>query len=143
MIAFFIRKFQAKAFTLEMIANLFKVNLDAPRNNKISDTSLVNVFNVRMSLRVLRLKGWSWFQHMFGCLCTRCFKKRDKNLHQALKFGEKKIAEALDTRRIVRYERALKTLTKLSLSKESCLLVHLQRSTSVIDLFKDEGSSSS
>ena len=52
------------------------------------------------------------------------------------------MTKALDTRRIIRYQRALKTLLALTLPKQSRILVQLQRSTSVIDPFKGEEFSS-
>ena len=47
-----------------------------------------------------------------------------------------KIEDSLDIRELIRDQRAFKTLRSLTLTKLSRQLVHLQRSTTVLDLRK-------
>jgi len=61
LITFLIGRFQAKAFTFDMIANLFRVDMGTSPLIQIRDTSPGEVFRIRTSFKVLRLKGWSCF----------------------------------------------------------------------------------
>ena len=79
-------------------------------------------------------------------LCTRlkfnyfsickicCYSKRDKKLKKVMKKAERRIYEALDTRKIIGNQRALKTLLRLTLSRPAKKLIHLQRRSNVIEL---------
>ena len=60
-----------------------------------------------------------------------CYSKRDRKLKRVMKKAEKQINKALDTRKIIRNQRALKTLLRLTLSKPANKLIHMQRRSNV------------
>ena len=71
-------------------------------------------------------------------LYSFCLSQGSNKKIKVFEKGLSQLENALDTRSIIRNQRALRILLSFSLSKTSRKLIHLQRRTTVLDLKKQE-----
>ena len=112
---------------------MYHIDADLSDKKSKKEESLVNEYGQKFAQFKISFCTRLKFNYFSMCkIC--CYSKRDKKLKKVMKKAEKQIYKALDTRRIIRNQRALKTLLRLTLSKPAKKLIHMQRRSNVIEL---------
>ena len=94
---------------------MYHIDADLSGKRSKKDDGLVSEYGQKFAQFKISLCTRLKFNFFSTCkIC--CYSKRDKKLKKVMKKAEGKIYKALDTRNIIRNQRALKTLIRLTLS---------------------------
>ena len=119
---------QAKMYHFNQLRTFFRYNARSESERPASVTDIAKSRDRFTKLKLTLIDKLKFSLYSF-CLSRGSNKKK-----KVFEKGLSQLENALDTRSIIRNQRALRILLSFSLSKTSRKLIHLQRRTTVLDL---------